>query len=267
MRRSYVKKRMYGLRRGHYRQGLKRYARRAFPGRRARSSRYAFRRAVATINRSARGFTGIEVKFYDQGLVAASLTTNTAAAGGEHDPSATLMLNTVTQGDGESQRDGRRITMKSIFVTGLIDVARASGDSVASAATAIFIALVMDTQTNGATLASENVFLNPAGNAILGAQPLRNLQFTKRFRILATRKFILGNQSMTNDTGATGGVIASGMQRRFQMFSKLNTVVNYTGTTETVANIADNSLHIIAWCSSLDLVPKISYTSRLRFVG
>ncbi len=230
--------------------------------------RRAFRRAVGVINRSARGFTGIEVKFYDQGLTNAALTTNTDASGGEHDPSATIMMNTVTQGDGESQRDGRRITMKSIYVVGNVNCVTQTLQSTADSASAIFIALVLDQQTNGATLASENVYLNPGGDIILGSQLFRNLQFTKRFRVLATRKFILQSPSITNDTGATGGVIQMGVRRNFKMFVNLgNIVVNYTGTTETVANIADNSLHLIAWCTNTGLVPRLSYSSRLRFVG
>lgn len=237
--------------------------RKAYHGRKRRA------RAIAVINQSARGFTGIEVKFYDQKLIGAALTTNTDASGGEHDPSATLMMNTVTQGDGESQRDGRRITMKSIYVLGNIDVNSKTSQSSADVAAQIFIALIMDTQTNGATIASENVFVNPGANAIMGAHVFRNLQFTKRFKILATRKFTLQDPTMVNATSfsADNGVIQAGIQKSFKMFVKLNTVVNFTGTTETIANIADNSLHLIAWCSSTTLVPKISYSSRLRFVG
>ncbi len=245
-------------------------ARLAFPSRVGfRAGRQQFRRAVNVINRSARGFTGIEVKFYDQGLLNASLTAPNDATGGEHDPSATIMMNTVTQGDGESQRDGRRITMKSIFVIGNVKTNAKAAQSTADNATLVFIALVMDMQTNGATIASENVFVNPAASANLAADPFRNLQFTKRFRILATRKIVLTTQSMANATSfsADSGVIYAGITRRFKMFVNLNTVVNYTGTTETVANIADTSLHLIAWCSDTGLAPLLSYSSRLRFVG
>ncbi len=227
------------------------------------------RAAVHIINQSARGFTGIEVKFYDQGLVNGSLGTATDATAGEHDPSATIMMNTVTQGDGESQRDGRRITMKSIYVLGNVGIAAKAAQSAADASCIIFVALVMDTQTNGATLASENVFINPSGSVIMGSQPFRNLQFTKRFKVLATRSFSMANPSIANATSFSSdtGVIQSGLNKTFKMFVNLNTVVNYTGTTETVANIADNSLHLIAWTTSTQLAPLLTYSSRLRFVG
>ncbi len=260
-------RRMAGTRFMRTRSGARQAQQRARILGRRRRAQGVFRRAVNVINRSARGFTGIEVKFYDQKLVGAALTTATDATGGEHDPSATVMMNTVTQGDGESQRDGRRITMRSIYVVGNVNCVTQTLQSSGDSATQVFIALVMDMQTNGATLASENVFVNPGGDIIMGTQPFRNLQFTRRFKVLATRKFILRSGAMANDTGATGGLVQAGSHKAFKMFVKLNDVVNYTGTTETVANIADNSLHLVAWCSNTGLVPRLSYSSRLRFVG
>ncbi len=212
---------------------------------------------------------GIELKFYDQKLTQSNLTAPTDASTGERDPSATVLLNTVVQGDGESNRDGRKITMRSIFIEGVIDVAIQASQSTANNATSIFIALVMDTQTNGATLNSEDVFTNPGANAILAASPFRNLQNIKRFRVLATVKMTLANPALANATSfsADTGIIQNGLQRRFRIFRRLSQQVTYTNTTETVANISDNSLHIIAFCNNTNLVPTISYNSRLRFVG
>ncbi len=252
-------------------------SRRSFKGGRVGS---AFRSRVSQHRRPRRftqrsisnarigGFLGIEVKFYDQKLVNGALVAPTDAAGGEVDPSATVLMNTVVQGDGESQRDGRKITMKSIYVEGVVSIATQTGQSGADSAVTIFIALVMDQQTNGATITSENVYTNPGANAKLAAGPFRNLQFTKRFKVLGTRKFTMQQVSMTNDTGSTGGVIVSGITKRFKFFKHLgNSTVTYTASTETVANIVDNSLHLIAYCSSTSMAPLISYSSRLRFVG
>ncbi len=225
-------------------------------------------RRARTLNPRIGGFLGIELKFYDQKLITASLGSPTDASAGEHNPSATVSLNTVTQGDGESQRDGRKITMKSIMVEGTITVGLLAAQSTAKTSAQIFIALVLDTQTNGALLNSEDVFTNPGANAETAAMPFRNLQFTKRFKVLATRKFSIGNPNMTNDTGSTGGVISNGLTKRFKIFKKLNNIqVLFSNTTETIANITDNGLNIVAFCTSTSLTPKLSYSSRLRFVG
>ncbi len=248
------------------RRGLKHFGR--MRGIRARFRTVPQRAQRRALLRVIRGPTqGVEVKFYDKGLVAATLTTSTNASGGEHDPSATIMMNTVTQGDGESQRDGRRITMKSIYIVGLINCAKQAAQSSGDNATNIFIALVLDTQTNAAQLASENVFANPGGTALLGTTPFRNLRFTQRFKVLKTMNFTMSNSNLANDTGATGGVIAQGLERRFKMFVNLNVVTNFTASTESVVDIPDTSLHFIAWCSDTGLAPKLSYSSRLRFVG
>ncbi len=247
---------------------MQRPARRRF--RKPRQRLQAFTSARAPVlNPRIGGFLGIEIKFYDQKLIDAALTAPTDATGGEHDPSSTIMLNTVVQGDGESQRDGRKITMRSIYVDGVINCAKQASQSSADNATGIFIALVLDTQTNGVQFSSEDVFKNVGGNALTAATPLRNLQFTKRFKVLATRRFIIQDANIANATSfsADAGIIAGGKQKRFKIFKNLFLETQFSGTTETVANIVDNSLHMIAWCTDTGMAPKISYASRLRFVG
>ncbi len=219
-------------------------------------------------NRRTGGFLGQELKFYDTKLVSAALTTNTDASGGEHDPSATIVLNSTTQGDGEQQRDGRKMTMKSLYLSGNCVVPGKATESTADAGCIIYIAVVLDTQTNGATIVSEQVFKNVGGNVALGANPMRNLEFSTRYRVLATKHFTMQNPAIANDTGATGGIIQQGLVKRWKMFIKLKDLgVTFNGTTETVANITDNSLHLIAFTSSTSLAPVISYSSRLRFMG
>ncbi len=234
---------------------------------RGRVSAHARPRRPRVINPRVGGFLGIELKFYDQKLINGTINAPTDASAGEQDPSATLLMNTVTQGDGESQRDGRKMTMRSIYIDGQVNVGSQSSKNTADAGTQIFIALVLDTQTNGATIASEDVYSNVGADSITAASPMRNLQFTKRFKVLATRHFKLQNTSMTNDSGSTGGVIIAGLTQRFKIYKKLNVETQFSATTETVANIIDNSLHLIAYCSSVTLAPTISYNSRLRFVG
>ncbi len=213
------------------------------------------------------GFLGIETKFYDKTLANAALTNPSDASGGEHDISATVLFNTVVQGDGESQRDGRVITMKNLTVKGQVNIVPQAGTTVVDGATIVFIALVLDRQTNGATISSEDVFTNP-GAATLAPFPFRNLQNIKRFRVLATRSFTMDNPTIANDLGSTGGIIQAGLAQKFTMFVNLRGMkTTYTGTTETVANISDNSLHLIAYCSSTQLAPTITYNSRLRYMG
>ncbi len=210
------------------------------------------------------GFTGIERKFYDTSLVASALTAPTDSSGGEHDQSATICLNSVIQGDGESNRDGRKATFQSCFVKGLCTVAAQANNTAGLGGTKIYIALVLDTQTNGAQLNSEDVFKNDSGSGSMAASPMRNMQFTQRFRILDTAEFIMQDPNISYDGT---NIEMNGVMQEWQLSSNLTFSTTYSGTTETVANITDNSVHIVAYCNALGLVPQISYNARVRFVG
>lgn len=228
-----------------------------------RRRRRKFGRVVA--NPRIGGFMGIELKFYDQSLSNSAITAPADATGGEHDPSATVLLNTVTQGDGESQRDGRQIKMMKISLQGLVTYAGQINQTATDNACVVMIALVLDRQTNGATISSENVFINPSASATQAPVAFNNLQFIKRFKVLKRISFALPDPNITYDGT---NIEQNGAHVEWAMHVDLKGLtVNYSGTTETVANITDNSLHVIAYCSSTTLVPQIQYNSRLRFVG
>ncbi len=255
----------YRARRGYL--GRKRAARRIMARRTARARPWGapILSQKAISNARIGGYLGIETKFYDQKLIASTLTGATDATGGEHDPSATVLMNTVVQGDGESNRDGRKITMKNIYIQGHIDVPLKANQTATNQAFICMIALVLDTQTNGATIASENVFTNPGASIKTAAQPFRNLQFTKRFRVLK-RLEIQGHQQEPVWDGTN--LEFMGYQLPFKIYVDLKNIrVLYSATTETVANITDNSLHLIAYVSNTGQAPTINYHSRLRFVG
>ncbi len=266
---------------GYYTSGYGRRGRKAAAGLRRAGARIQQRRQRRTgwgpgwaggalslkqiSNARIGGYLGIETKFYDQKLITSALTAPTDATGGEHDPSATVLLNTVVQGDGESNRDGRKITMKSIFVRGIVVSNARTNVTVPITASEVMIAIVLDTQTNGATLASENVFANPGANGITATSVFRNLQYTKRFKVLKRVCMTLPQSEMTYDGT---NMEAEGFAVPFSMFVKLNDIrVLFSGTTETVASITDNSLHVVAYCTNVGQVPTLNYISRLRFVG
>ncbi len=235
---------------------------------RKRFKQRGFRRAGGiTARRNVRigGFLGIENKFYDTSLVSAALTAPANAESGEHNPSATITLNTITQGDGESQRDGRKATMHSLHIRGTVQMPNAVNQTAVSTPPNIFIAVVLDTQTNGTLLASENVFRNAGGSSVTATNILRNLQYTKRFKVLGTRKFTM-RQGMPSWDGTNLEI--GGDQKTFQFDIQLNGLqTTYTANTETIANIVDNSINLVAYSNSTATGPTISYTSRLRFSG
>ncbi len=211
------------------------------------------------------GFMGIEKKFYDTSLINGVLGAPTDASGGEHDPSSIVMINTVEQGDGEQQRDGRQITMDKIMLSGQINIPKQTNQTAADGSCAIFIAIVVDKQTNGAQISSELVFKNTGSNGATATNLFRNLQYVKRFDVLGTKKITFGTLSKAFDGT---NMEQAGQQKHWKFNIPLHQMrVNFTGTTKSIANISDNSLHVIAFTSGTDLAPVISYNARLRYWG
>ncbi len=210
------------------------------------------------------GFTGIEKKFYDTHLSSTALTAPTAAAGGEVNPSSSICLNSVTQGDGEEQRDGRKSTFNSCYVNGQITVPPQANITATDGGALVYVALILDTQTNGALLNSEDVFKNESGDANLAASPMRNMQFTQRFRILDKWTGIIQNPNLSYDGT---NMESQGLVMPFTLSSNLTFNTLFSGTTEDIANITDNSISMVAFCSNTSLAPSIAYNARVRFVG
>ncbi len=208
---------------------------------------------------------GVELKFYDTFLVGSALNVTSDATAGEQDPSATVVLNSVVQGDGESNRDGRKISMKNISVNGTCAILAQADATALDVPPTVFLALVMDTQSNGATIVSEQVYCNPGANGRLATHPYRNLQFSRRYKVLATK--LLNFPTVDSSYDGTN-IEISGKHIPFRMDVKLADIpVTYSGATESIVNITDNSIHVLGWANDISHTPQISYNARLRFVG
>lgn len=229
----------------------------------------AYFRASRMRRRNIRTATalGIEKKFLDVYASNLAVPAPTDCSGGEMQPEGgcTDCISAPAQGDGEQQRDGRKINITNCFVTGLVATTVEADQPDAVAPPVIFIALVLDTQANGATVVSEQVFTNPNDVAFVNAYPLRNLQYSARYRVLDHKTVHLEPVYSCNDAAATGSFNAT--PRPFQLSWSGNLPVTFTSTTANVANVTDNALHIIAFGTNTNYTPLLSYNSRIRFVG
>lgn len=230
-----------------------------FRGRLARSRKYRSR------NIRTAGFLGVEKKFYDTSFTDAAISAATDATGAEMDPTAGQgALSVPAQGDTASSRDGKKILMKYLEIKGQITMGNQSAQSAADPGVSAFLAIVLDTQTNGAQLNSEDVFSNTGAQATTNATPLRNLLFGPRFKVLKSDTFIFDTPNMA---GTAGAFLQPGRVQTFSWYIPLKNIpVNFNaGTTASVANVIDNSLHVIAYCNVA--IVTLSYNARLRFIG
>jgi len=128
-----------------------------------------------------------------------------------------------------------------------------------------FVALVLDKQTNGAQLNSEDVFKNTIAAAATAANPVRNLLFANRFQVLKEWRGTLTPPAVSFD-GTNMEVWGS--SERIECFIPMDLPVNFnSGTTASVANVIDNSLHMIAFCNGTGLAANLHYNARIRFMG
>lgn len=220
--------------------------------------------ARARQNLRTGGFLGIERKFLDTSKSSSLLQSSATCADGEQDPATVDCLNAPAQGDGESNRDGRQIAMDQITIRGKVGLAYQANLTQGSYSFPTFVALVLDTQANGATLSSENVYVNPSASAFMTTLCFRNLEYSKRFKVLRSEKIVLEPQTMSYDGT---NIEASSVERDFEWNVDLKgMVVNYKGTGNGIADITDNALHMIGFCD-IDNTAYLSYNSRLRFRG
>lgn len=246
----------------------------------SRSKRYALVRAArmrrfgrnpALRNLRTGGLLGIETKFLDTSQTATALVSTANCSGGEIQPGAgcTGCLSAPAQGDGAQNREGKKIVIKSVLIKGVIDVNEQAAQASADSIPRIFLALVQDSQTNGVTINSEDVFENVAGSSDACATPFRNMSYTSRFKVLKIwARDLTPPFAMVNNTTA-GSVMQNGWQTGFDMSWRGVIPVNFTAgsTTADVANVTDNSLHLIGFCSNATLNPTIRFGCRIRFVG
>lgn len=209
---------------------------------------------------------GVEKKFYDTSLTATSLVSPTDASGAEFDPSATSMISTPSVGDGEQNRDGKRIIIKSVYIKGSLRMPQLEAAVDPHPGCRAYVALVIDAQSNGAQMNSEDCFKNTSASASQAHLPMRNLLFGSRFRVLKDEVYdltpISSAGTVVNDFNSAAVI------RDFEWFLPMDQVVNFNaGTTASIANVIDNSLHIIAFVNSTSGVPTIAYNARIRFIG
>jgi len=245
------------------------YAQRAYRANKSITLKVAPRRYGRSLNYRTGGFLGIEKKFLDTGIATTNLVVSAACQSCEFDPTTALCLNAPVVSDGQSGREGRQITMDSIEIKGSVYIPPTANQNQVVAAPIVTVFLVLDKQTNGAQLNSEDVFVSPYSAQANASMPSRNLEYEKRFSVLASRRInpIAMPLSFNVDTDV---VYSSGIFHPFTLRKNLKGMkVNFkqTGTDGTVATITDNSLHIIATCTGIGAEPQMFYNSRLRFRG
>lgn len=222
------------------------------------------------VNLAYQGLLAIERKFLDCVRTSTAVPASTDFTGLEIQPSSgcTDCLSAPSQGDGPTQRDGHKINILSIYVSGFINLSIFDAET-SQALPSFFIALILNTQTNGAAINSEDVYQNLLGTNTGVLCPQRNMTGGSRFRVLKKRIITTPQPSVINDgtNGIDGMTVMMPFKFKINFPKGLPVTFTIGSTTADVANVVDNSISLICGATITTLNPTISYTSRIRFVG
>ncbi len=214
---------------------------------RARRWRPGYSRTAGFYGRFRRGGARQEYKFKDTtfGLV------NVASTG-----TVTTNMVVIPEGDGEQERDGRKITVKSISVRGLVVLPAVT--AIDSGGDLLRLYIVQDMQTNGLAYTPDDVMETTDINSF------RQLANSYRFKILATRKYRIGF------TGGRGENAAIGTWAEDHKFidihlNNLNIPIIYdnSATTGNISTQRSNSINILMF--SHDGLCNVELQQRIRF--
>lgn len=186
-------------------------------------------------------------------------------AGASADPATALSLTAIAAGDGPTHRDGRHIKVLGVFLRGQVLFSALSPSVDIPLGDYVRIAIVLDTQTNGAQLSVPDVF-SDVTDTDLDTMAFRNLEYTQRFKVL--KDFVVRRPYMpvvapTGTTYASSGTMVPWKVNL--SFMKRPLQINYTNTSADISNCVDNSIHVIAMAVRNDNV--LRYVARTRFVG
>ncbi len=166
-------------------------------------------------------------------------------------------LTVVPEGNGESERVGRKINIKSIHVRGSLTLP--STTTMADTSDVVICMLVQDTQTNGAAFAATDLLDTD------GFTSFRNLANSTRFRILYKKIYAL----KIYGAAPSGAALVSGEDvRAININKRVNIPMEYDNSASTgaIGTVRSNNVYWVtqssAGISGTALTARIRYTDR-----
>ncbi len=212
-------------------------------------------RRVGFYGRYAGGQT-TELKFHDVDVnqVAANLS------GGVILPNTgptSFSLNNIAQAVGESNRIGRKCTIKSISWKGQLLLVQIAGAGLGAGET-IRMMLILDKQCNGTNATVTGVLETADWNSF------NNLVNKGRFRTLYEQTFTMSHLAAAGDGAAND---SAQFNQGFTFFKNCDIPIEFNNTTGALAEIRSNNLFVLMISRNVGLTVVLDSKVRLRFEG
>jgi len=220
-----------------------------------------------------------EMKYFDCERDADPIAacTTTWVAGTMQDPDTTINLGAAavanplclfapTVGAALNQRIGRKVKVLKIKLHGLIHFSTAAGTNAPKNGTAVRMMLVQDCQTNAAQMTGAQL-MNDAASPSSTLMSFQNPNNFGRFKVLKEKRYTLEDPNIIG-TVAGADIVYNGRKLNFKLTVNFKTPVDvhFNATNGgTVADIVDNSFHIVAAVDTVTYTPLITYYSRVCY--
>ncbi len=175
--------------------------------------------------RALNGNVGAELKFHDVDIDQAAIATG-----------GTVFITAVgiAQGTGESERIGRKVTIRSI--NWRMNILLPNAANLTSTNDEVRVILFLDKQANGAT-ATVTGILESANY-----QSFNNLANKSRFRTLMDRVYDMNAQAGAGDGTAND---AAGVVMHDALFKKVNIPIEFDSTAGAITEIRSNNIGVL----------------------
>jgi len=222
------------------------------------------RKGYSSVARTRGASVTGEMKYFDTQLSLTAIAENNDWTGSELDPTTFNCLFVPQVGAAINQRIGKECKILKIKMRFLLDAPQQLNQTGADPAANCRIIVYCDKQTNAAQAQGENVMTAGVsdGTGILSFQNIDNFG---RFAVLMDKTLNIQNPNMSYDGT---NIEQAGLSKTFKFTKKFKIPmkVRFNNTNGgTVADIVDNSLHVIGICDNDDLAARLSYYSRVCF--
>ncbi len=227
------------------------------PRKRARASgggrRFGVRRRKVHrgVFRARAAVAGGELKFFD------TLKALTAVAG-----TGVILddsVNHIVQGVTESERVGRKCTIRAVHFRGVIT--NPTWTALGDGKQAVRIIVYHDKQANGATAAIGDILEQTAENTSYNS--FRNLANSGRFKILYDVRKDMRIPAVAQTAAGTFSSYINVWSWHFSR--KVNIPIEFSGITGAIDEIRSNNIGVLAMGFDNSSPPSVQYTCRLRY--
>jgi hypothetical protein len=219
-----------------------------------------------TVGYYKKGVAG-EMKYFDTFYdpTAIGIPTTTWVNGTRADPATFLTLCVPQQGAGSNQRIGKEIRIYKIKIRYRLEVTLQATQAGADNGCVIRTLLVQDQQTN-ATQMAPSLLLSDGLAVTSTLQSFQNVDNFGRFRVLKDKFHRFGNMAVgyNGTTIFQSGNIVTG---KFNVnFTASPISVRFNAVNGgTIADIVDNSFHIVCGTDGVALAPTLCYAARVCY--